>query len=502
MKNKLFGLIYLSSYKIQLYIVNLRDMTKVEQVISPSLVQSNDKFATYEGSLFKIADFLNGFKEKLAEYQIINYKVFGNRQLLGQLNARYFQEQIFVRTGLKIIWLNASQVAYYKVISGINSFPALEDEAQGDITYLLSLGSSMMNLSLFNGAHFVSTLNIALGPEELDDIKELTQEATINPIKITNDYITSKLGHVRKQFSYSSNATFIIQHSAFLNQTLLKGHASEITFAEFEKTYHEVINTPEQQLRTKFDLDENSFALATPQFITIKELLKLAQAKRIYVIDHSVITGLLIEEAVKQKLKKAEFNSIIITSAQNMAKRYLVDTAHMTQVTKFALHLFDRLKKIHLLSKTDRKLLKIACTINDIGNFIDPHHYHQHSSYILEVNQIIGLSDRENEIIAEIARYQNIRGSQQDERHYRHLDPQIQMTVAKLAGIARLASSLDFSRRQKISKIMVSTKNKDLEITASSNQDLTLERWALKKQAKLFEEVFGIKVVLKQKRKG
>ena len=40
MKKTLFGLIYMSSYKIQLNIVDLKDLTVIEQLDSPSFLQA------------------------------------------------------------------------------------------------------------------------------------------------------------------------------------------------------------------------------------------------------------------------------------------------------------------------------------------------------------------------------------------------------------------------------------------------------------------------------
>ena len=74
--------------------------------------------------------------------------------------------------------------------------------------------------------------------------------------------------------------------------------------------------------------------------------------------------------------------------------------------------------------------------------------------------------------------------------------------VAKLAAILRLADALDDSGKQKIQKISVSLKKDSLVITASSSHNLALEKWAFNHKAKLFEEVFGIKPVLKQRRIG
>ena len=115
-------------------------------------------------------------------------------------------------------------------------------------------------------------------------------------------------------------------------------------------------------------------------------------------------------------------------------------------------------------------------------------------------NQIIGLSDRENEMLLSILKHQDITNLNADEREYRHLDPALQVRVAKLAAILRLANSLDASRKQKISKIVVSIKDEQMLITVTSKRDLTLERWVFEKNVNLAEAVFGMKIAMKQKR--
>ena len=114
------------------------------------------------------------------------------------------------------------------------------------------------------------------------------------------------------------------------------------------------------------------------------------------------------------------------------------------------------------------------------------------------------MSDRENEIVSEICRYQTIDDGDGSApniggHHYRHLNPDVQLTVAKLSAILRIATALDASHKQKIKKIVISLKkNNELVIRAKTNADITLERWSFNKRVKLFEDVFGIKVVLKQ----
>lgn len=146
-------------------------------------------------------------------------------------------------------------------------------------------------------------------------------------------------------------------------------------------------------------------------------------------------------------------------------------------------------------------LLQIASSLDDIGNFINSHGHYRHSAYILQATKLIGLSDEENKIIADIARYHSVESPAFEQAHYRHIEADSQIIVAKLAAILRLADALMIPASKRFKNLGFFKKD-SLVITASSSHNLALEKWAFNHKAKLFEEVFGIKPVLKQRRIG
>lgn len=504
MKRSLFGLIYLSSYKIQLNIVNLKNLTIVEKIDSPSFLQADAKSRVFEQDMDKICTALEGFKEKIAEYKIKSYKFYGNEQLIGRLAASFIADQIEVRTGLKIEWLNGGQIVYAKVLSGLKSLreSGAADQEQMP-TYLLSLGSAMINLSLFKNNKYVFSWSLPLGPREVQDLTEIANETPNDPIDVMNDYLGAKIGHLARQVKDKNNVRVIIQHADALSNVFLPRENStrQITRAEYHNFYNKIISMPLDNIMQTYHLEATVAEHTIPNAISIHQFLSLVNVKKIYITDRSVITGLLLKERTKPSQRLDD--DIVMTSAQNLAARYLVDSHHATAIRKFALHIFDRLRKVHLLSKEARKLLALAATVDDIGSFINQVSRYEQSAEILEANRIINLSDRENEIVSEICRYQtmsrNHRAPNIGGYHYRSLAPDVQLEVAKLAAILRLATALDASHKQKIKKIVLSLKeNNQLIIRAKTNADITLERWSFSKRTKLFEEVFGIKVLLKQ----
>ena len=72
--------------------------------------------------------------------------------------------------------------------------------------------------------------------------------------------------------------------------------------------------------------------------------------------------------------------------------------------------------------------------------------------------------------------------------------------MAKLTAILRLADVLDKSYKQKITNLRISLHDNTLVIYTDTLEDITLEAGMFKTNNILFEKVYGVKVVLKQRR--
>lgn len=501
MSKRQFGLIYISSYQARLFIVDLKKMTILEQLNSAQFVQGGKKFEVYENELPRLTDALIGFKRKLAEYGIDNCKVYGNRQLLDKISARYLSDQIKIRTGLDVEWLNGAQIAYYKIIAGM-ALPQFSELTPDESTYLLSTGSAMLNLTLFKGQNYVSTWDFALGPEEIEEMSAMTRDTPIDPIDIISDYISRKLVSFKTIEKPTGKSRLIIQHVSSQGEQSLKPHerAQVIEQETFAKVYNDFKEAPDQYLMEKYNLTVDSLARMKPTIVLVNQLNKVIKPEKITLTESSAITGLMLQEAARLKYRPDEYSTIVLTATKNIARRYESGGKHSNLSNKFALHIFDRLAHAGMVDKRDRQLLEIAARLHDIGNFINFHNHYEHAAYIIDANQIIGLSDRENAMLISILKHQDITNLNDEEQGYRSLDPAVQVRVAKLAAILRLANSLDASRKQKISKIVVSIKDDQMLITVTSKSDLTLERWVFEKNVPLAQAVFGMKIAMKQKR--
>lgn len=497
MKNSLTAVIYLEPDQVSLRIIELPKGKVINDVHSGSLpVGTTEQIANYAENMTVIVNNIDGFKQLLKDYQVDDVHFFGAREDLNSIDARYIADQLEVRTGLKINWQNNNQLMASSMGCIATHLPEFSKLGKHCL-YLLTMGLNAANLAFFHHGNFETLWEIDLGSSKISRLVRRLRQTTTNPREIIQDYISSKLEYIAPELTRKKKTMLLIQNAPSLSEQYIKKgeQLGQVPIEPLNRADRElgVSINPELWDQTGFNDQERSLML--PNYLVIARSARLIHPTDIYVTNISTMDGIV--DGVVDSQAQSQINTMIRTSADDIAQRYGVDTAHQRFVTKFALQFFDQLRPIHRLDNHDRLLLEIASKVDDIGNFINQRGHYRHSAYILEANPLVGLSDDDNRTIAEVARYHSAETPTATQAHYRHLDDDVQLKVAKLAAILRLVDALDDSRQQKITKIKLELKDDNrLKIIASSSDDLVLEKWSFSKKSQLFNDVFGIKPVL------
>ena len=160
------------------------------------------------------------------------------------------------------------------------------------------------------------------------------------------------------------------------------------------------------------------------------------------------------------------------------------------------------MKKVHGMGARERLLLQIAVQLHDCGKYISMGDVAECSYRIIMATEIIGLSTEERQIIASAVRYNTTEFVYYDKfEGETGLDKGRYLMIAKLAAILRLANAMDRSHYQKVKGLKAVLKDRELALVIDSDQDISLELGLLKDKVEFFEEVFGIRLVLRRKRK-
>ena len=194
------------------------------------------------------------------------------------------------------------------------------------------------------------------------------------------------------------------------------------------------------------------------------------------------------------------FKTDIISSVWYIAQKYSINIAHASHIEKLALNIFDHTGIIHRLGERERNYLQVAAILHDVGKFIDLNQHEEQCYNIIHFENIIGFSDKDLDMAANVARYHGEDIPSLAHYNYGRLSYKDKIVVSKLASILKIADALDISSKQKVDKIEISIDNDEVYFIISSHEDTLLEEWSFKNNAEFFQEVMGIKPIIKTKR--
>jgi exopolyphosphatase/guanosine-5'-triphosphate,3'-diphosphate pyrophosphatase len=141
-------------------------------------------------------------------------------------------------------------------------------------------------------------------------------------------------------------------------------------------------------------------------------------------------------------------------------------------------------------------LLNMACLLHEIGTFISSNSHHKHSLYILSHTPIFGLGRRDTRIVANVARYHRRSPPKSSHPAYQTLSRRDRMVVQQLSAILRVADALARSRGRRITRIHCERREDTLFIQVPGVENLHLENSALRVKGRMFQQVFGMNVIL------
>ena len=163
------------------------------------------------------------------------------------------------------------------------------------------------------------------------------------------------------------------------------------------------------------------------------------------------------------------------------------------------MNIIDSTKRFHGLGERDRLLLQSAVTLHACGKFISMKNSNECGYALIMSTEIIGLSHQERMIVAYVIRY-----TTGDFPEYSAIKNEFSreeyIKIAKLNAILCLADAMDRRHQQNFTNFTVRKRGYDLTITGQTLYDITLEHGMFIQKSPFFEEAFGIRPVLRQKK--
>lgn len=517
-----FAAIEVGSFGVEMGIYEISNKNGIRQIdhVRHVIALGKDTYGTGKIS-YQVADelcrVLKDFSDIMKGYKVQGYKACGTSALRDAKNNQIILDQIQVRTGIDVKMISNSEQRYlnYKAIA------SKDREFNNTIqkgTAIVDVGFGSLQLSLFDKDSLVSTQNLPLGilriqemiakiPGNMEVHRHLVREMVDKEL-ITYRKIYLKDRGIKNLIGIGDNSLYLLQKALAKERTV----PDRMTAEDVNHFYDALFKMNPQQLEDVFGISKEYVELVLPSAVIYKRILEVTGAEQFWLPGIRLCDGLAAGYAEGTKLVKFkhDFEEDILAASRNMAKRYKCHAGHNQIVEQFAMDIFDAMRKFHGLTSRDKLLLRIAVLLHACGKYISMKNSTECAYDIIKATEIIGLGHLEREMVANVVRY-NVRdfdyGQVQIEAQiYKGttdiLDIRdITIKIAKLTAILRLANSMDRSHQQKLAGCKTVVRDGQLVITTDYQKDITLEQMSFNQKAGFFEEIFGIRPILKQKRR-
>lgn len=504
-----FAAIDIGSYEVSMKIFELskkigfRELNDVRYSLELGKgVYSNGKLDTQ--MLDVLCETLNDFKRMMQDFGVVEYRACGTSALRELANPLIIVEQIYCRTGFKVEILSNAEQHFlgYKSIAAIErGFKKMIQKG----TAILDVGGGSLQVSLFDKDALVTTQSLKMGSLRIRQRLQELEKTTIHYDKLVEEFIRNDLTNFQRLYLKDRDIKNVILMGDFITDMIFQEEMKDkiITRNEFMKRYEDTVDKTEDVLAQEMEIDPEYASLVVPTMVVCRSFIDIFQAEALWAPGVSLLDGIAYDYAEKKKFIRSvhNFENDILVTSKNIAKRYSSSKSHIQGTMNLCLNIFDSMKKVHGMGKRERLLIQIAALLHDCGKYISMGNVSECSYQIIMSTEIIGLSSLERKMIAYAVRYNTTAFVYYDEIQMlgAGIDRESYIKIAKMTAILRLANAMDRSHCQKVKGIKTVLKDRELQMVMDSSQDISLELGLLQDKVAFFEEVFGIRLVIRGK---
>lgn len=510
---QLFGAIDVGSYEIGLTISELSRKNGIHEIdhVSHRINLGTDTFRTGKISyehVRELKELLTEYRRIMDSYGVTECKAYGTSAIREMVNSTVVLSGIEQVTGIHIDVLSNSEQRFldYKSIAakGAGFTKVIEKP-----TAIVDIGGSSIQISLFDEDRLVETQNLKLGVLRLYDQIRSIDAGSARLDYVIGELVNSQLRVFQNLYLGDRRIRNIIVVDDYIapilqNRTITGCEPGYIDSAKFAEVMTRVRSVNAQEAAKRLGMSDDNIPLLYLSGRMLECIVDAFGAEMIWAPGVTLCDGMVYEFAEKKGLKLPEhdFEADIMSIAENTARRYRGLPERQRELEEICVKIFDATKKYHGLGSRERLLLRIAATLHDCGKYISMTNVGGCSYDIIMATEIIGLSHIEREIIANVVKFNH-----ESFVYYRaqqsatDLDRNSYLIIAKLTAILRLANGLDRSHQQKFHDIRVSVRDDQLRIAVPGDVDLTMEKGLFVHRADFFEEVYGIRPVIRQMKK-
>ena len=434
------------------------------------------------------------FKQMAERFAVHQLRAVATSAAREAENSDLLLDRVYQTSGIEIEIISGEEEARL-----IHSAVAYVFDLKNKHTLLIDIGGGSIEVTISSGRNIISTDSYNMGTVRL--LEKLNgKRYSKHPFgNLVREYaeaaryrIERDLG--KKKIHICAGTGGNVEEIGRLRQKLFKAESDRfVTLEDLEKLIDRLDRMSYEERRRKLKLRPDRADVILPASIVLHLIASEAGVKQIAIPNVGLKDGILLDIAEElSKSSRPQHREQVWESALHMGRKYQFNEKHARLAAKLAASLFEQSKTLHNLEEGNLLLLEVAALLHDVGHFINSVDHDKHGYYLLSANRLIGLNQREQNIVANLVRYHRKGSPSTDDQNFKSLPQKDRLIVIKLSALLRLADSLDISHTGNVTDVSLKEAKAGWRLKISGSSDLLLVNWAFEKRKAHFNEVFGV----------
>ncbi|HEX7433335.1 MAG TPA: Ppx/GppA phosphatase family protein [Anaerolineaceae bacterium] len=445
-----------------------------------------------ETSMQRTVEAFHRFQHVAEDFGVYRLRAVATSAMREAGNGILLTERILSSSGIKLDIIDSDEEARLIHLAVSHAL-----DIQNKSTLLVDIGGGSVEVTLSNGNNIIFTGSYEMGAVRLLKILEKKSSSEQTFSQLVSEYAESARRRIEREIGDEIVTVCVgtggnVEEIGRLRQKLFKAESNDlITLNELEQVIERLSRTSVEERIREFKLRPDRADVILAAAIVLHLIANQAHVKQIAIPNVGLKDGILLDIAEElSHAPRPERREQVLESAMHLGRKYHFDEGHAVLTSKLAVQLFLQSTCLHNLDKNNLLLLEVGALLHDIGHFISTIDHDKHGQYLLRANHLIGLSEREQNIVANLVRYHRAKTASFDEAGFNSLLLKDRQAVLKLTALLRLADGMDVSHTGRLEKVTLKSMENGWQLKLSN--ELMLEKWMIEKRKALFQEVFGV----------
>lgn len=272
-----------------------------------------------------------------------------------------------------------------------------------------------------------------------------------------------------------------------------------ISLRNWQKITESVLELPVDEIAEHYHITYPSAEVLGPALLSYLMTAQHLGVRELFISGRTMRDGLIAETMGGGKFSQ-KIREHVMRAALELGRKYHFHEGHARYVAGISMQIFGALADEHRMDERFGFLLEVSALLHEIGYFVSNQSHHKHSMYLIRNSEIFGLGARDLLLVSLVARYHRRTAPKASHEAFGSLSMDDRIRVMQMAAILRLADAMDRTHSQRHRDLQFEKTPGRFTIFAEKSEDLALERISLREKGSLFEEVYGLKPVIRKAR--